>query len=254
MIKEWTIYKILSPSNRVYIGVTSNYKIRVGYYRNNHLSGQKNLYRSFNKYGFKAHTFEVIDSFTGTVSEAYSKEMFWIRTYMSNHAKYPEMKGLNLTDGGGGTRGHKASAETRIKLSAAKKGEPAWNKGKKGLQVCWAKGTKGVCKSWNKGKKFEGTDEERKIKFGAHNIGNAYNKGRKHSNEFRETLSLLKKGKSNIALYKKVLRYNKRGELMAVYKSIKHGAEKSGYSEWTIGNICKGLRKTKSNSIFKYAS
>ena len=31
---------------------------------------------------------------------ANGKEIFWIRSYMSNYSKWPEMRGLNLTDGG----------------------------------------------------------------------------------------------------------------------------------------------------------
>ena len=39
--------------------------------------------------------------------------------------------GYNVTSGGEGTSGFKHSAETKAKLSAAKKGSTPWNKGKK---------------------------------------------------------------------------------------------------------------------------
>lgn len=313
MIRNWVIYKILSPTNKVYIGVTSNYKKRYAYYKNNNISGQKKLFASFNKHGFYNHSFEVIDTLVGTLSQALSKEMFWIRTYMSNCVKYPEMNGMNLTDGGQGTIGYKASdelkkrlsdyhkknpsrgmkgkklsaesiakgqatrianliakgeyrppivktkankEETRLKQSLAKKGKPAHNKGKpmpEHQKELLRKINTGR-PSWNKGKNYSHlSEEERKIKYGSHNIGNSYNKGRKHSAIFCEQMSKIRKGKSNPYLWKKILRYNNQGELIGVYKSIKECSSKSGYSCWTIGNICKGLRKTKSVSIFKYA-
>ena len=50
----------------------------------------------------------------------------------------------NLTDGGDGASGriYKPSKETNKKVSAALKGKPTWNKGKKGCsgQVAWNKG------------------------------------------------------------------------------------------------------------------
>ena len=39
------------------------------------------------------------------------KEMFWIRSYMSNKNKYPEQNGLNLTDGGEGRINAKMSED-----------------------------------------------------------------------------------------------------------------------------------------------
>ena len=41
MKKKWVIYKITSPSNRIYIGITSNLKKRLSYYKNNNSTGQK---------------------------------------------------------------------------------------------------------------------------------------------------------------------------------------------------------------------
>ncbi len=308
MKKKWVIYKITSPSNRIYIGITSNLKKRLSYYKNNNSTGQKKISASFNKYGFENHKIEVIDEIYGTISEGLSKEIFWIKSYMSNCVKYPEMRGLNLTDGGQGTIGYKATdelrkrlsdyhkanpsrgmkgkkiseetknkirssmirsgwikpkkikptkEETRLKQSLAKKGKPAWNKG---IPMLPHVKDALIIANKNRESPFKGKDfshltqEERNKRFGKHNLGNSYNKGRKHTKEFCERMSLARKGVSNVSLYKKIVRYNKRGELIGIYKSIKDGAYKSGYSEWSIRNICKGLRKTDSNSIFKYAS
>lgn len=257
-IYNWSIYRITSPTGRIYIGKSSNVKKRLSNYRNKGNKNQPLIYRSICKYGIENHQIDIIDNFQGDVSYAIDKEMFWIRSYMSNFCKWPEMKGMNLTDGGDGTigykasdehkkklseihkanpsrgmlgkkcsdekkkrlseyfkanpsrrkgdykhtddsknkmsqtrtgmpsgrKGKKASDETRLKQSLAKKGKAPWNKGikltddQKKNQHKFKKGEP----SWNKGKDYSYlSDDERKEKFGAHNIGNTYNKGRKRS-------------------------------------------------------------------------
>ena len=57
------IYKITSPSGRVYIGQSEDISKRWGNYKNVNKSnvGQVKLANSFKKYGTKAHTFEIIE-------------------------------------------------------------------------------------------------------------------------------------------------------------------------------------------------
>lgn len=102
---NWSVYKITNPSEKVYIGITINLRKRFNSYRAGHSKSQRLIHRSMNKYGFDNHSVEIIDKFSGTSLEANSKEIFWIRTYMSFNQKWPEMGGLNLTMGGSGQLG-----------------------------------------------------------------------------------------------------------------------------------------------------
>jgi len=167
-----------SPTDRVYIGVTSNITKRKSSYRRLlDDSDQPLIARSILKYGFDNHNFEVIDTFNGNLSEAYSKEIFWIRTNMSNNCKYPEMNGLNLTDGGKGASGHKLSKEKRKKLSEARKGiktNRVWTSEQKLAMSELKKNTKHT--------------EEAKKKIGEASKGNTYSKGTKRSPEHIEAL------------------------------------------------------------------
>jgi group I intron endonuclease len=56
------IYKITSPSNRIYIGQSVNIEKRFTSYKRMYVKNQKQtkLYRSFLKYGVINHTFELI--------------------------------------------------------------------------------------------------------------------------------------------------------------------------------------------------
>lgn len=325
---DWVIYKMVNPTGSIYIGKTSNFTKRMSHYRNLSLK-QPKLLASLKKYGYGAHNVSVVETFNGNCNYADGKEMFWIRSYMSNFIKWPECNGLNLTNGGQGTIGYKATdelrkrlsdshkglpsgrkgvkmseedrikmkeryknnpslvrrgykhsketiekiaatkrlrypakikirptkEETSLKISLAKKGQPAWNKG-----IPMTQKQKDILSAANKGKpshkkgvKFQGTEEERKIKFGAHNIGNSYNKGRKHSSEIVERMRLSRTGAPNTALYKPVIQYDKNGVFIKEHDSIKTASFETGVSKWTIADIAKGTRKTKPDKyIFKY--
>lgn len=54
------IYKITSPSGRIYIGQTRNFIKRVSDYRCKGGKGQPYLHNSINKYGFERHIIEII--------------------------------------------------------------------------------------------------------------------------------------------------------------------------------------------------
>jgi group I intron endonuclease len=55
------IYKITSPSGKVYIGQTTNFIKRKNYYKNGAKPYQIRIYNSLNKYGYDAHTIEFIE-------------------------------------------------------------------------------------------------------------------------------------------------------------------------------------------------
>lgn len=128
MTKSWTIYKIVSPSGKVYIGKASDYKKRMRHYKYGDHKGQTRVSASIMKHGYDAHEVTIIDSLIGDNDAASSKEMFWIRSFMSNYSKWPEMNGLNLTDGGEGNIGYRATDDTKVKLSNSLKEYYKYNK------------------------------------------------------------------------------------------------------------------------------
>lgn len=123
-MKKWYIYKITSPSGKIYIGKTYSMKKRMRHYKYGDYKGQTRLYSSLIKYGYDSHEIKVLDEFDGTGEFAAGKEMFWIRSFMCNYCKYPEIDGLNLTDGGEGTIGYKMSEDNKKKLSERVKANP----------------------------------------------------------------------------------------------------------------------------------
>lgn len=182
-IRDWVIYKITSPSGRNYIGKTVDYVARRRNYKTNHCKAQRALYASLLKYGFENHTIAPLDFFKGGNSCAADKEMFWIRSYMCNKNKYPEQNGLNLTDGGDGTAGHKMSDENKRKLSEMhKSGGRRTNKGMKHTEETKQKLRKPRVwreSSYIGAQKAHLPEDVRRETYGKHNIGHTRNRGRK---------------------------------------------------------------------------
>jgi group I intron endonuclease len=100
------IYKITSPSNRIYIGQSIDinrrftsyayYDREYEYYNKRNKSSL--ILRSLQKYGINQHKFEIIEECRD--EELNDREVFYIEKYKSNYIKFPEFNGLNLLDGG----------------------------------------------------------------------------------------------------------------------------------------------------------
>lgn len=115
MEKSWTIYRHISPSGKVYVGITSQKAI---YKRWGYGAGYKHailFYRAILKYGWSNIKHEVL--FTNlTESRAKSLEISLIRHYKNLGISY------NITNGGEGTNGWCPSSETRDKMRLSKLG------------------------------------------------------------------------------------------------------------------------------------
>jgi group I intron endonuclease len=114
------IYKIVSPSNKIYIGQSINIDQRWNYYKKLYCKSQTKLYYSLKKYKPENHNFTVI--------EECSENMLLEReTYWKNFYKVLEIPSLCCRiDGKGG----KNSKETNNKISNSNKGISR-NKGRK---------------------------------------------------------------------------------------------------------------------------
>lgn len=116
-VSKYYIYKITSPSGKIYIGQTTSPKIRFKCYKNIQCKSQSLLYKSFVKYGVFNHIFEILEIYDNSISLSVlnDREIFYIKEYKSNGYKL-----LNLDEGGKNAR---KSEETRKKLSEVKIGK-----------------------------------------------------------------------------------------------------------------------------------
>lgn len=110
------IYKITSPSNRIYIGQSSNIEKRISYYSGLQCAEQQKIYASLKKYGWKNHKFEIIEICTSENID--DREKYWISYYKSSSDNH-----LNILNGGKGSSGRVWTRELRDKLRNANLGK-----------------------------------------------------------------------------------------------------------------------------------
>jgi len=135
------IYKITSPSNKIYIGQSINIEKRFKQYKRLDCKKQPKLYNSLIKYGVKFHQFEIIE--ICELNKLNKQEIYWKQYYNTIN------EGLNceLFDIGQGYRsdevktkisnslkGKSKSQEHCLNLSRAKKGIPSKRKDKPDLK------------------------------------------------------------------------------------------------------------------------
>lgn len=125
-IKKCGIYKITSPSKKVYIGQSNDIHKRFLRYRYIYnTEKQTKLYRSFKKYGVKKHKFEILQLCLS--SELNEIEVYYIELYQSCSST-----GLNIFKGGCQNNfGFKNSKEAKLRrklIGMPKNALPASNK------------------------------------------------------------------------------------------------------------------------------
>jgi len=105
------IYKITSPTNKIYIGKSIDVFKRWRHYNNLNCKNQTYLYNSLKKYGVEKHKFEIICQCDK--SELDNLEKYYISLFQCFNSEY----GLNLREGGEG--GGTCSEVTKNKLREA---------------------------------------------------------------------------------------------------------------------------------------
>lgn len=202
MNKICGIYKITSPTGKIYIGQSKDIYKRINYYKNYRCKGQLILYGSLCKYGWNTHNFEIICECD--INELNDLEKYYIKKYDTFNTEF----GMNLTSGGEHHKlsdksidkirnihlGRKCSIITKLKMSNAHKGK----KHTKEHNINQGNSLRGIKRS-----------EETKLKISAASKGSKRSDefklkvsksltGIKRSDEFKKKLSIIKKGNKNM--------------------------------------------------------
>lgn len=110
------IYKITSPTGRIYIGEAKNLKIRCSYYLNpNRIKGQRAIYNSIVKYSPEAHSIDILEFCE--IELLLERERYYQELYDSVE------NGLNCFFTSTKNKKMVWSEETKRKISESQKGE-----------------------------------------------------------------------------------------------------------------------------------
>lgn len=236
------IYKITSPSNKVYIGQSWNLSNRYDDYRYQPDKKQRKIYNSIKKYGFKEHKFEIIHELpvdvTQEVMDRY--EVLYWQLY-----KDCGIEMMNIKEPG---KGGKHSLETISLIKEKKK------------------------LSNNAGKKIH--SEEAKQKFRENMLDNTWAKGYKFTEEQRKNSSLSKVGRimpiegvqksadkrrgakrsleTKQKMWIKIGQYDLEGNFIREWSSCVEIKETLNINTNHIGSVCNGNRKSSQGFIWKH--
>lgn len=217
------IYKITSPTKKVYIGQSIDIKRRFLHYKLLDCKAQKKLYNSFVKYKVEKHKFEVLQECE--MHELNDIERYYQDVYSAVGKGGLNLKLTNTSDKSGrlsdetkkkiGEANRNPSAETRRKLSEAQKGKVF-----------------SIERRQKMSESFKNPSIETRRK-----IGEAQ-KGRKRSDET--------KNKMSEAIKKIILNI----ETGIFYFGAKEAAESVGITEYILWNKLSGRTKNKTNLIY----
>ena len=225
------IYKITSPSQKVYIGQSRNIQNRVQSYKRLDCKNQSILYKSLKKHGWEAHTFEIIEECE--FEQLNIRERYWQDFY-----DVIGKNGLNCVLTKTDKLPQKMSEETKKKIGNAHKGEKNHMYGRKGeLHPNFGKPMSDEQKEKLRG--------ERPYAQGENN----YFYGKKHSEETKKKLSELAKGRkpSEETLLKRSIAMS--GENNHFYGKNLSEEHKQKLSEAHKGKVISDTTKQKLSEI-----
>lgn len=242
------IYKITSPTNRVYIGQSINIEKRwKGYKYIINLKGQPKLLRSFQKYGYINHTFEIIEECS--LEQLNERETYWKLYYLekfNNNLK--QVLFHELYDLGGGPKSEETKLKISKKLLSNNNNKPILQYDLEGNFIKEWKSITEInnhynlkssiinkcCLGYSKSSiNFQWKYKNENIKYKINPIKNNY------------------KGKKSKKL-KKVGQYDLDGNLLNVWESAIIASKKLNINTGGITACCRGEDKTYKTYIWKY--
>lgn len=113
-MKTWTVYEHISPSGKVYVGITTNIKIRWGNCGYRYKTYNSIFKKAIDEYSWNNISHNIIAEGLGEHT-AKNIEKDLIAFYKKSNKSY------NVTDGGDGKLGLKCTDETRKKMSESAK-------------------------------------------------------------------------------------------------------------------------------------
>jgi group I intron endonuclease len=228
------IYKITSPTGKVYIGQSTDVKRRFSKYKKLSCNRQFKLYNSFLKYGTDKHIFEILTECSE--SNLNELEIYYISLYNSFNTDH----GLNLRSGG---QNGKLSEESKNRIKISTKQYVAKNgnhcKGKKASEESKQKMSFArkayIEKHGQYPMRYVFTKEVRE-------------KMRKAQLGKKQSIALIKKRTAH--QNKKVIQFNINNEIIKEWDSIKSAAKAANLSVSYFSRLIKNNSLVK-NTIWK---
>lgn len=250
------IYKITSPSNKVYVGQSWDIEKRLQPYRTLKCKGQPKLYYSLKKYGWEAHRFEILQELDESSSQ---EHLDYAECFYMTLLTLDRIELLNCR--GGGSKG-KLTDETKLLLRNINLGKTYSDETKEKLRKLHtgrikSPETREKLRIANLGKthsletKKKISESHKGINAGEDN----YNWGQTLPQEQKDKISIARRGKYNGLDHhnaRSVLQFTKSGEFVREWDTITQAVKETSTDYSSIIRCCKGTGKTAGGFTWKY--
>lgn len=239
------IYKITSPSKKIYIGQSMDCLRRKNDYSRLNSKWQPKLYQSILKYGWINHTFEIIH--ICEYSQLNTLEIYYIGLFRS----FDSFFGLNLKEGGG--KG-KYSEESKKRMAFSQTGKKCTEETKKKMSLAQTgrKHSPETILKCRLSKIGHSVSIETREKLANANRGNKYSIGRKLSEEAKTKISKIHKGKiyKGSEKQKNMCRIILNTQTGIFYLGIREAAASIGMNHHSLGSRLRGRIFNDTNFIY----
>lgn len=236
------VYCFESPSNKKYIGITTNPESRYAEHRRHSKRLNTAFYRAVRKYGFENFEYEILEEvFAEDKKALWERLVILEKEYIVKLDTQNPSHGYNCTKGGDGVIGYKFTPEQLQKLSRSLKGKLVGPKNPRFGKVGTFKGKKHTDETKRKislkhsGKTLSENHKE-KIRISS--------TGRKHTTESKNKMSLIQK-----ELHAKQVFCV---ELNVTFDSVQDASEATNVCRSDIRKVCNGTRIQAKGFTFRW--
>lgn len=229
------IYKIISPTGRVYIGQSVDIFSRIRTYRSGRCDTQPFLRNSIKKHGWKSHEFRILE--LCKEYELNDLEVYYIQLYKSFNSRH----GLNLRSGGNSNSRMSVSTKNKLitSLRKAKRTKRYGRDNHASRQIRQLDLSGNLVREWdciNDIQNVLGFDRPNICKCCKGKLFSAYGFIWKYMDEHHET-ALKKSGEKQ---KKTVYQYSLGGEFIKEWVGLKVAAKEVGGQGAGISRACNG--------------
>jgi group I intron endonuclease len=234
------IYKLTSPSGKVYIGQSVNLKSRMAHYKSNKSKSITAIKSAILKYGWDNFKVDILWS-----SEDNTNIKFILNQLEKDFINLYDClspNGYNLRDGG--TDGYIYTNEVKQKISNSNKGREVWNAGKTGI---YSEETLKLMSDSHIGKSVHSDEYKENLKIKMTGESNPFF-GKTHTEETKKKIS-----ENNLKRCKRVEQYDSNDNFIKSFLNTKEASSELNISDAVIrANIRGNTKITKQGFKFKY--
>jgi group I intron endonuclease len=245
------IYKITSPSGKIYIGQSTNIPEREKHYKKKKCIKQPKIFNSLNKHGWDKHIFEIIEECH--IDKLDEREIYWKQYYLDQvEGDWDKVLFCELYDNGGGPRNNLTRQKMSISIKKVKQSMSKDEKREMGDKIkefhnnMTDEQRDDISEKLSNSLKsyYDNMTESEKVEMGNKIKNSRHNMTTKQKQDWK-----LKIGQSK---HKTIIQYDLNNNIIKEWNSLKSASQSLNIKIGDISSVCRGKGKTAGGFIWKF--